>query len=124
MCDRRLTVFTYPVLHIAPSFMRLKSILAKDVCDFGANISREVLLVGGVLTGVCTVVSSTASVLYRKPPPAASDSTLRAEKHGWQVLGFVQLVCMPAAKVEVTLAVPFLELSAICRVATLGRRSS
>ena len=83
MCDRRLTVSTHPVLHIAPSFMRLKSIFAKDVCDFGASISRGVLLVGGVLTGVRMVFSSTANVLYRKPPPTASDSTLRVEKHGW-----------------------------------------
>ena len=28
--------------------MRLKSIFAKDVCDFGASISRGVLLVGAV----------------------------------------------------------------------------
>ena len=36
VCDGRLTVSTYPVLHITLSFMRLKSIFAKDVCGFGA----------------------------------------------------------------------------------------
>ena len=104
--------------------MRLKFIFAKDVCDFGASISRGVLLVGGVLTGLRIAFSSTANVLYRKPPPTAIGSTLRVENHGWQVLGFVQLVCMPAAKFGVTPAVPVIVLSAICRVATLRRRSS
>ena len=70
MCDRRLAVSMYPVLHIAPSFMRLKSIFAKDVCDFGASISRgRVLLVGGVFTGVRIVFSSTSNVLYRAGVP-------------------------------------------------------
>ena len=63
--------------------MRLDSIFANDVCDFGASISRGVLLVGGVLAGVRIVFFSTANVLYRKKTPTASDSTLRAEKHGW-----------------------------------------
>ena len=35
----------YPVLHIAPSFMRLRSFLAKDICDFGAiiDVNMEVV---------------------------------------------------------------------------------
>ena len=79
MRDRRLAVFTYPV-HFAPSLMRLKSIFAKDACDYGASISRGALLVSGVLTGVRIVFSSTANILYRKTPPTASDTTLRVEK--------------------------------------------
>ena len=67
MRDRRLAVFTYPV-HFAPSLMRLKSIFAKDACDYGASISRGALLVSGVLTGVRIVFSSTAKRSVPKPP--------------------------------------------------------
>ena len=49
MCDGRLTVSTYPVLHVTPSFMHLKSVFAKDVLR---SMWLCCWLVGGVLTRV------------------------------------------------------------------------
>ena len=82
--DRRLTESTYPVLHIAPSVMRLKSIFARDVCDVGASTSREnweIIMIGGALTGKRVVFSLTAHVLYCAPPSQiVYDSTVRVEQ--------------------------------------------
>ena len=74
VCDRRLTISTYPVLHIAPSFMRLKSIFAKDVCDFGASISRQVLLVDGTSAYLApqkgaVLHTCNSIILPTQPPP-------------------------------------------------------
>ena len=68
MCDRRLTVSTYPVLRIALFFMRLKSIITWDSCyvTLRRTFREGTILVGGVLTGGRIIFPFVASVLYRK----------------------------------------------------------
>ena len=101
--------------------MHLKSIFAKDLRDFGASISRGVLLEVSVLTGVRIVFSSTASVLCRKPPRTTSGIVLNNtagkcyDCHSW-------LTCRH--QFVVALSIPVIALSAICRAAPLRRRPS